>query len=65
LKFYKVNAPVETHSGQDIEHAGNGGACWEWWYTPVIPELRKARQEDFKVKDSLGYIMRSCLKKRG
>jgi hypothetical protein len=29
---------------------------------PVIPALRKLRQEDGEFKGSLGYIVRSCLK---
>jgi hypothetical protein len=35
-----------------------------WWYTPVIPALRKLRQEDHKFKVSLGYIERPCLEKK-
>jgi hypothetical protein len=34
-----------------------------WWYTPVIPALRKLRKEILKCKFSLGYITESCLKK--
>jgi hypothetical protein len=32
-----------------------------WRYTPVIPALRR---EDYDFKASLGYIVRSCLKKQ-
>jgi hypothetical protein len=32
-------------------------------FPPVIPALRKLRQEDFKFKVTLGYIVRPCLKK--
>jgi hypothetical protein len=35
-----------------------------WWYTPVIPELRRLRQEDHKFKVSLGYIERLSQKKK-
>jgi hypothetical protein len=31
---------------------------------PVIPELRRLRQEDHECKASLGYIVRLCLSKR-
>jgi hypothetical protein len=32
---------------------------WAWWFTPVIPALRRLRQEDLKLKASLGFIMSS------
>jgi hypothetical protein len=35
---------------------------WVWWYMPVIPALRRWRQEEAKFKTSLGYIGRSSLK---
>jgi hypothetical protein len=35
--------------------------CQMWWYTPVIPALRRMRQEDYQLKASLGYIDRPCL----
>lgn len=28
-----------------------------WWHTPVIQELRRPRQEDYKFQASLGYTM--------
>jgi hypothetical protein len=34
------------------------GRKWEsqiWWYTTVIPALRRLRQEDGEFEDSLGY----------
>jgi hypothetical protein len=34
-----------------------------WWFTSVIPTLRRLRQEDGKFKDSLEYLPRPCLKK--
>jgi hypothetical protein len=30
----------------------------------VIPTLRRLRQEDHKLEISLGYLVRSCLKKQ-
>jgi hypothetical protein len=39
-----------------------GTHSWAWWYTPVIPALRKAQQEDCKFEASLDYIVRPCLK---
>jgi hypothetical protein len=31
-------------------------------HTPVIPVLRRLRQEDHEFKLNLGYIVRPCLK---
>jgi hypothetical protein len=31
---------------------------------PVIPALERLRQEDQELEDSLGYIVRLCLKKK-
>jgi hypothetical protein len=35
-----------------------------WWYIPVIPALRRLRQENYKFKASLCYIERPCLQFR-
>jgi hypothetical protein len=35
-----------------------------WWYTSIIPALRRLRQENFKFETSLGYLVRPCLKKQ-
>jgi hypothetical protein len=24
--------------------------CWVWWYMPIIPALRRLRQEDYEFK---------------
>jgi hypothetical protein len=37
-------------------------ACQAWWFTPVIPALRRLRQEDRKLETSLGYIVGPCHK---
>jgi hypothetical protein len=34
------------------------------WHTPVIPALRKPRQEDLKFEASLNYVITSCLKRK-
>jgi hypothetical protein len=31
---------------------------------PVIPALRRQRQENYKLKDSLGYTGKTCFKKK-
>jgi hypothetical protein len=35
-----------------------------WWGMPVIPALGKWRQENHKLKPSVGYIVRPCLQKK-
>jgi hypothetical protein len=39
----------------------NMGKCssWVWWVTPVIPALRRLRQEDPEFESSLGYVASS------
>jgi hypothetical protein len=36
---------------------------WAWWCTPVIPALRRLRQEDHEFEASLDYTVRPHLKK--
>jgi hypothetical protein len=36
---------------------------WAWWYKPIIPALKRLRQQDCGFQVSLGYIVRPCLKK--
>jgi hypothetical protein len=35
-----------------------------WWYMPVIPALRRWRQEDREFQTNLGYMARPYLKKK-
>jgi hypothetical protein len=35
-----------------------------WWHIPIIPTLRRLTQEDLEFDSSLGYIVRSCLKRK-
>jgi hypothetical protein len=34
------------------------------WHMLTIPALKRQRQEDFKLKASLGYTASPCLKKQ-
>lgn len=36
------------------------GTQWAWWPMPIIPELRKLRQEDLKLDIRVGYIVKLC-----
>jgi hypothetical protein len=35
-----------------------------WWCTPVIPALRRQRQQNCEFEASLGLYRETCLKKR-
>jgi hypothetical protein len=37
-------------------------AGWAWWYMPVIPALRRLKQEDLEFEASLFKTVRPCLK---
>jgi hypothetical protein len=28
---------------------------WAWWYTPIIPTLKRWKQEDIEFEASVGY----------
>jgi hypothetical protein len=34
---------------------------WAWWYMPVIPELRRLKQEDCEFEVTLRYTATPCL----
>jgi hypothetical protein len=34
---------------------------WAWWFTPVIPALRRWRQIDGKYKAIMSYRARTCV----
>jgi hypothetical protein len=36
---------------------------WVWYHIPIIPALGMLRQKDSESKASVGYVLRSCLKK--
>jgi hypothetical protein len=37
---------------------------WGWWFVPVIPAIRRLRQEDQQFKVSLGYTVRPVSKQK-
>jgi hypothetical protein len=37
---------------------------WAQWLIPVIPALRRLRQEDLEFRANMGYIVRPCVKKK-
>jgi hypothetical protein len=39
-------------------------SSWVWWCTHVIPALGRLNKEDWEFQVSLGYRVRSCLKKK-
>lgn len=32
-----------------------------WWHRPAIPAIWRLRQEEYKFKDRLGNLVRSCV----
>jgi hypothetical protein len=34
---------------------------WAWWYTPIIPALRRLRKEAPEFEASMSYTGRPCL----
>jgi hypothetical protein len=37
---------------------------WAWWHMLAIPVFGRLRQDDQEFQASLGYLIRTCLKKR-
>lgn len=35
---------------------------WSWLWMPVIPRLKKLRQENLEFKDSKAYMVKPCQK---
>jgi hypothetical protein len=33
---------------------------WVWWYTLIIPALRRLKQENQEFGANLGFIVRTC-----
>lgn len=55
--------PSATGSGTMSEIGfGKNSMCEARWHLPVIVASRKLGQEDHKFKDSLGYVVRCCVK---
>jgi hypothetical protein len=46
----------------EVEHVKNMFISQVWWNTPVILELWRLRQVNFKFEASVSYIGRPCLK---
>lgn len=44
----------DTPPGSGIRHCSKITLSHLWWLTPVIPELRKLRLEDWEPEGSLG-----------
>jgi hypothetical protein len=70
LADLKTKTKEKTH--QDKTHATSipsrtsfmNCVLLAWGYMPVIPALRRQRHEHGEFKASLGYTVRSCLKKK-
>jgi hypothetical protein len=37
---------------------------WIWWWTSIIPALRRLRQKEHEFKASMGYVGRTCEKSK-
>jgi hypothetical protein len=48
LKHGHVREYIDTHTYKHTRYVGQ-----VWWCMPVIPEIRRLRQEDSKLKTSL------------
>jgi hypothetical protein len=80
ISMYLTQPPKHLVSfllGKDIQHlfmlcfghlsflfSSSYSKGWVWQYITTIPAVGRLRQEDCKIKASLGYIAGSCLKRR-
>jgi hypothetical protein len=58
----QASVPLYTYNGRCNAYLVLRSRAW--WYTPLIPVLRRQKQEDHEFKISLGYLVRPSLKKK-
>lgn len=58
-----MDAALNISSNVEVIQSIEENLNWAWWCIPVIPDLRKLRQGDYKLGDTLRYMERLSLKK--